>query len=53
MKSAKILVYEDTTNIGYWVSDALDTLEGLDMSYPETTPKRRRELEAIRQQLTT
>ena len=26
MKSAKILVYEDTTNIGYWVSDALDTL---------------------------
>ncbi len=26
MKTAKILVYEDTTNIGYWISDALDTM---------------------------
>jgi len=29
----------------------LDTLEGLKMTYPETTAKRRRELLAIRKQL--
>ena len=26
MKTAKILVYEDTNNIGNWISDALDTM---------------------------
>ena len=26
LKTAKILVYEDTTNIGYWVSDALNNM---------------------------
>ena len=30
----------------------LDTLEGLNMSYPKTSPERRRELLAIREQLT-
>jgi hypothetical protein len=30
----------------------LDTLNGLKMAYPETTPKRRRELTAIRKLLT-
>ena len=29
----------------------LDTLEGLKMSYPETSEARRRELQAIREQL--
>ena len=29
----------------------LDTFEGLDMAYPETTSERRQELLAIRQQL--
>ena len=31
----------------------LDTLEGLDMSYPTTTPERHQELLSIRKQLTT
>jgi hypothetical protein len=31
----------------------LDTLEGLDMSYPKTTPERRQELLSIREQLAT
>jgi hypothetical protein len=29
----------------------LDTLEGLKMAYPKTTAKRRKELQAIRRQL--
>jgi hypothetical protein len=30
----------------------VDTLEGLDMRYPKTTPERHQELLSIRQQLT-
>jgi hypothetical protein len=29
----------------------VDTLEGLEMTYPKTSDKRRRELQAIRKQL--
>jgi hypothetical protein len=31
----------------------LDTLEGLDMHYPKTTPERHQELLSIREQLAT
>jgi PPK2 family polyphosphate:nucleotide phosphotransferase len=44
---------DDKDNARLIVSQiVVDTLEGLNMSYPETTPERRKELESIRQELT-
>ena len=43
---------DDKENTGLIISRAvLDALQSLKMAYPETTPKRRRELQAIRKQL--
>jgi hypothetical protein len=43
---------DDKANARLIVSQiALDTLEGLNMTYPKTSPERRRELLAIRKQL--
>jgi PPK2 family polyphosphate:nucleotide phosphotransferase len=43
---------DDKPNARLIVSQIIvDTLDGLDMSYPKTTPERRRELEEIRKQL--
>ena len=45
---------DDKDNARLIVSQiVVDTLEGLNMSYPETSPERHKELEAIRQELTT
>ena len=45
---------DDKENARLIVSQiVLDTLNGLKMAYPKTTPKRHRELESIRRQLTT
>ncbi len=47
-----IVPADDKENTGLIISRiVLDALKGLDMSYPKTTPKRRRELVAIGQQL--
>jgi polyphosphate kinase 2 (PPK2 family) len=44
---------DDKSNARLIVSQiVLDTIEGLDLAYPKTTPERRRELESIRKQLT-
>jgi hypothetical protein len=44
---------DDKENARLIVSQiVLDTLNGLKMSYPKTTPKRRRELDSIRKLLT-
>jgi len=48
-----IVPADDKENTGLIISRAiLDALEGFKMSYPKTTPERRRELLAIRRQLT-
>ena len=48
-----IVPADDKENTGLIISRiVLDALEGLKMSHPKTTPKRRRELQAIRKQLT-
>ena len=45
---------DDKENARLIVSQiVIDTLEGLNMSYPKTSPERRKELEAIRQELTS
>ena len=45
---------DDKNNARLIVSEIiLDTLEGLDMTYPKTDAKRRRELLAIRKRLAT
>lgn len=44
---------DDKNNARLIVSQiVVDTLEGLNMSYPKTTPERHKELESIRQELT-
>jgi PPK2 family polyphosphate:nucleotide phosphotransferase len=48
-----IVPADDKQNTGLIISRViLDTLEELKMSYPKTTPQHRRELQAIRKQLT-
>ena len=48
-----IVPADDKENTGLIISRViLDALEGLKMSYPKTTPQHRRELQAIRKQLT-
>jgi precorrin-2 methylase len=48
-----LLPADDKSNARLIVSQiVLDTIEGLDLAYPKTTPERRRELESIRKQLT-
>ena len=43
---------DDKETTGLIISRAvLDALQSLKMAYPETTPKRRRELQTIRKQL--
>ena len=45
---------DDKENARLIVSQiVIDTLEGLNMSYPRTSPERRKELEAIRHELTS
>ena len=45
---------DDKDNARLIVSQiVVDTLEGLNMSYPKTTPERHKELQSIRQELTT
>lgn len=47
-----VVPVDDKANVRLIVSQiALDTLEGLNMTYPKTSPKRWRELLAIRKQL--
>ena len=47
-----IVPADDKDNARLIVSQiVLDTFEGLDMAYPKTTPKRWRELKAIRKRL--
>ena len=49
-----VIPADDKENARLIVSQIiLDTLEGLDMSYPTTTPERHQELLSIRKQLTT
>jgi len=48
-----IVPADDKENTGLIISRVvLDTLEGLKMAYPKSNPRRRRELQAIRKQLT-